>query len=234
MQVSGARGRRHRTNAGGWSRGAGVRTILESLYGEAKRRRYNIASKLGGSRNKRGGNVLRLRACLVAGHNHNLVASRPQEHRLASCSCPGLGRPGFAPRRPLCFKFEVSRLQPSHYIQWGLFFVRHDVRIYFRLHRSVRHRGSWSLVVFHTMKFLLICFGVQSCITRDIGFLAGARASASALFPRFPSGTLSRGSPIARTRQAFRWPRSLEVLVMRRACTQLSTPPSIFEGPTAL
>ena len=41
VQVSGARGRRYRTNAGGWSRGAGGRTILESLYGEAKRRRYN-------------------------------------------------------------------------------------------------------------------------------------------------------------------------------------------------
>ena len=41
VQVSGARGRRYRTNAGGWSREAGVRTILESLYGEAKRRRYN-------------------------------------------------------------------------------------------------------------------------------------------------------------------------------------------------
>ena len=137
--------------AGG--RGKQVSAPFWSHCTARRREDDTIASKLGGSRNKRGGNVLRLRACLVAGHNHNLVASRPQEHRLASCSCPGLGRPGFAPRRPFCFKFEVSRLQPSHYIQWGLFFVRHDVRIYFRLHRSVRHRGSWSLVVFHTMTF---------------------------------------------------------------------------------
>ena len=39
MQVSGARGRRYRKNAGGWSRGAGVRTVMEPLYGEATRRR---------------------------------------------------------------------------------------------------------------------------------------------------------------------------------------------------
>ena len=37
VQVSGARGRRYRENAGGWSRGAGLRTIFESLHGVAMR-----------------------------------------------------------------------------------------------------------------------------------------------------------------------------------------------------
>ena len=37
VQVSGARGRQYRENAGGWSRGAGLRTFLESLYGVAMR-----------------------------------------------------------------------------------------------------------------------------------------------------------------------------------------------------
>ena len=37
VQVSGARGRRYRENAGGWSRGAGLRTVFESLYGVAMR-----------------------------------------------------------------------------------------------------------------------------------------------------------------------------------------------------
>ena len=37
VQVSGARGRRYRENAGGWSRGAGLRTVIESLYGVAMR-----------------------------------------------------------------------------------------------------------------------------------------------------------------------------------------------------
>ena len=37
VQVSGARGRRCRENTGGWSRGAGLRTVFESLYGVAMR-----------------------------------------------------------------------------------------------------------------------------------------------------------------------------------------------------
>jgi len=37
VQVSGARGRRCRENAGGWSRGAGLRTVFESLYSVAMR-----------------------------------------------------------------------------------------------------------------------------------------------------------------------------------------------------
>ena len=39
VQVSGARGRRCRKSAGGWSRGAGLRTVIESLYDVAMRRR---------------------------------------------------------------------------------------------------------------------------------------------------------------------------------------------------
>ena len=43
---------------GPWSRGAGVRAVMEPLYGEAKRKRYTTASKLGDWHDKRGGNVV--------------------------------------------------------------------------------------------------------------------------------------------------------------------------------
>ena len=55
VQVSGARGRRCRENAGGWSRGAGLRTVFESLYGVAMRIRLKtieawwLARKWGGN-----------------------------------------------------------------------------------------------------------------------------------------------------------------------------------------
>ena len=42
VQVSGARGRRYRENAGGWSRGAGLRTVFESLYGVPPPRRLCV------------------------------------------------------------------------------------------------------------------------------------------------------------------------------------------------
>ena len=41
----------------GWSRGAGLRTVIESLYGVAMRRRLKTIDSAGGWRDKRGGSV---------------------------------------------------------------------------------------------------------------------------------------------------------------------------------
>ena len=41
----------------GWSRGAGLRTVIESLYGIAMRRRLKTIDSAGGWRDKRRGSV---------------------------------------------------------------------------------------------------------------------------------------------------------------------------------